>query len=146
MKAAQRFIAGGFRSGDRISPRSGRLKEDLRSRLPLKQNRSPRETLNLSRPFYGLLCKFRLDPSTKSAGLFSSRPLADEADINVDFHGWGKHRSRLAAASYQVRPERLLLGGMRLLSLATVPAVNESLSFALVTLVAGSTYDLPFKV
>jgi hypothetical protein len=58
----------------------------------------------------------------------------------------GKHRSRLAAASDQVRPERLLLGGMRLLSLAEVPAVNKSLSFALVTLVAGSTYDLPFKV
>jgi hypothetical protein len=38
------------------------------------------------------------------------------------------------------------MGGMRLLSLAAVPAVNESLSFALVTLVAGSTYDLPFKV
>ncbi len=35
---------------------------------------------------------------------------------------------------------------MRLLSLATVPAVNESLSLELVTLVAGSTYDLPFKV
>jgi hypothetical protein len=52
VKIAQRFIAG-FACTMNVSPRSGRLKAKSES------------ARNLNRPFHGLICKYRLEPSTK---------------------------------------------------------------------------------
>ena len=72
VKIAQRFIAG-IQSGLRISPRSGRLKVDIRLRL---KRIGVREKPSISAVrFTDSVVNPRRDPSTQSAGLFSSRPL-----------------------------------------------------------------------
>ena len=81
LKIAQRFIAG-VRLGNRFSPRSGRLK--AKSRISITAEIS--ETLNFSRPFHGLICKPRIDPSAKVLGYCHSVRFAD--DTNSAF--WAK--------------------------------------------------------
>ena len=76
VKIAQRFIAG-VRSGKRFSPRSGRLK--TKSRISITAEIS--ETLSFSRPFHGLICKSRFDPSTKVLGYSHSVRFADNTNF-----------------------------------------------------------------
>jgi hypothetical protein len=75
VKIAQRFIAG-VQSGRHITPRSGRLKIDT---ILAEKNQSSRGSFNLSRPFHGLSCKSRLDPSTQVLGFSHFVRSADEA-------------------------------------------------------------------